>query len=349
MDYFPFVHGSYYPSWKVYKGQTPSTLDLTATTHVFYAFLRLLPNGDIQHLDEKADLEYPTDGTKGCLNALSLLKRERFPHLKLIVSLGGGSGSGPFAELAAVPESRARLAQSVRKFVDQYGFDGVDVDWEHPSTPEQGQNYVILLGDLRKSLPAPRYLLTTALPVGEWSLRHINLKTVGQLVDLVNLMCYDFAGPWTKMSGHQSQLYSPTRPHNDFAKRSVHGAVTYFLSHGVHPRKIVLGIPLYGRQFPGLDRVGQSFHRYAGDGGILDYKDLPPPGAQEFVDQKLSAAYCVSKDAGFITYDNPTTVAAKAQYVKAHKLGGLFYWTGTADAPPGPRSLITTGSRELFS
>ena len=42
------------------------------------------------------------------------------------MSLGGGSGSGPFAELAAVPERRARLAQSVRKFVDQYGFDGVD-------------------------------------------------------------------------------------------------------------------------------------------------------------------------------------------------------------------------------
>lgn len=221
------------------------------------------------------------------------------------------------------------------------------VDWEHPSTTEQGKNYVLLLGELRRYLPAPNYILTTALPVGEWSLRHINLKTTGQLVDLINLMCYDFAGPWTKMSGHQSQLYAPTRPHNDFAKRSVHGAVTYFLSHGVSPRKIVVGIPLYGRQFRGLDRVGQSFNSYAGDGGIIDYKDLPLAGSQEFVDQTLGAAYCVSKDAGFITYDNPTTVAAKAQYVKMHKLGGLFYWTGTADAPPGARSLVNIGCKKL--
>jgi Chitinase len=221
------------------------------------------------------------------------------------------------------------------------------VDWEHPSTAEQGKNYVLLLGELRKSLPAPTYLITTALPVGEWSLRHINLKTTGQLVDLVNLMCYDFAGPWTKTSGHQSQLYSPTRPHNDFAKRSVHGAVTYFLSHGVPPRKLVVGIPLYGRQFPGVDGVGQTFQ--GSSGGIMDYKQLPPPDAQEFVDQELGASYCISKDAGFITYDTPATVAAKARYVKAHKLGGLFYWTGVADAPAGTRSLVSRGFRELSS
>lgn len=86
-------------------------------------------------MDLKADIEYPTEGTKGCLNALSLLKREKFPHLKLLVSLGGGSGSGPFAELAASSESRARLAQSVRKFVDQYGLDGVDCMAQHHFLP----------------------------------------------------------------------------------------------------------------------------------------------------------------------------------------------------------------------
>lgn len=223
------------------------------------------------------------------------------------------------------------------------------MDWEHPSTAEQGKNYVQLLGELRRSLPTPIYLITTALPVGEWSLRHINLEATAHLVDLINLMCYDFAGPWTKMSGHQSQLYSPGRPHNDFAKRSVHGAVTYFLSHGVPPRKLVIGIPLYGRQFSGVDGVGQTFRVSSGDEDIMDYKQLPPPGAQEFVDQELGAAYCVSKDTGFITYDTPATVAAKAQYVKAHKLGGLFYWTGVMDAPPGARSLVSRGFRELSS
>lgn len=220
------------------------------------------------------------------------------------------------------------------------------MDWEHPSNPEEGRNYVLVLEELRRSLPAPQYLLTTALPVGEWCLKHIDVAKAAEHIDLVNLMCYDFAGPWTELSGHQSQLFAPARPHNAFAKRSGQDAVEYFLTRGVPSRKLVLGVPLYGRSFLGVDGVGQRFSGHAGEGGTFEYRQLPLPGAQEFMDSKLGAAGSVGGEGGFISYDTPGTVQMKAEYVRANHLGGLFYWTGVADAV-GPRSLVNAGYEVL--
>lgn len=49
------------------------------------------------------------------------------------------------------------------------------VDWEHPSDPEQGRNFLALLAAIRIHLPDERYLLTAALPAGQWALQNIDL------------------------------------------------------------------------------------------------------------------------------------------------------------------------------
>ncbi|KAJ5698718.1 hypothetical protein N7462_000723, partial [Penicillium macrosclerotiorum] len=341
-----YINAFYFPSWRIYRGQSPSTTDLDHTTHVFYAFLRIRDDGSVFHLDAKADLEYPADGVKGCLHAFNTLKRQRYPNLQLLVSVGGGSGSQPFKEVASRVDRRVRLAQALRDFVDRFELNGVDLDWEHPSSPAEGRDYVLLLEELRRHLPAPQYVLTTALPVGEWCLKHIDVAKATEHVDFLNLMCYDFAGPWTELSGHQSQLYAPASPHNAFSKRSGHGAVQYLRARGVPSRKIVLGVPVYGRSFLGVDGVGQRFTGHAGDGGTFEYRDLPPADAQEFFDEDLGTAGSVGPESGLVSYDTPDTVRLKAQYVRAHDLGGLFYWTGVADVS-GPRSLIQAGYQVL--
>jgi len=63
------------------------------------------------------------------------------------------------------------------------------------------------------------------------------------------------------------------------------------------------------------------------------------------VDEQACAAYCVGGDGGFVTYDSPATVTAKAAFVRALGLGGLFYWTGTGDKVDGGEegSLVMAG------
>ena len=222
----------------------------------------------------------------------------------------------------------------------------VTVDWEHPSDPRQGNHYIHLLAALRATLPSPDYTLTSALPAGEWALKNIDVKKAAQYLDLINIMAYDFSGPWTQTAGHHAQLYTPKHPHNDAARVSGQSSVDYFVSKGVPSRKLLLGIPAYGRSFLGSSKPGDRFTGHGGEEGTFEYKDLPRPGTQEYVDERIGAACCLGGDGGFVTYDNPRTVQLKAAFAKQSSLGGLFYWTGTADVE-GPRSLVETGYNAL--
>jgi chitinase len=334
-------------------------------------FARVMLTAMLSQLsDEWADGQIEVDGAHGCLRAFAALKRQ-YQHLKVILSVGGGGkGSEPFAAVAANPQTRGQFALTARELVAAYGIDGIDsaysfihrsaavhltdkrtavriVDWEHPEDNIQGQNYILLLDALRRCLPQP-YILTSALPAGEWALRHIDLAAACRYLDYINLMTYDFSGPWVDASGHHAQLYAHRVPHNDAAATSCHTAVSYLQKVGVPANQIVLGIPAYGRSFLNCNDIGQGFTGHAGEEGTFEYKDLPRPGASEHVDMTLGAAYCVGGDGGFVSYDNAQTVRQKAAYVKEHGLGGVFYWTATADNK-GPRSLIESSFTALHT
>ena len=162
-------------------------------------------------------------------------------------------------------------------------------------------------------------------------------------------MTYDFAGPWTDRAGHQSQLLGPKHPHSDAARQSCDDAVRYVTAGaGVPPAKVLMGVPAYGRSFLGAGGPGQAYSGAGGEEGTFLYADLPRPGATEYVDKAVGAAYCCGGDGGFVTYDNPQTVQWKGLFVREKGLGGLFYWTGTGD-PKGKRSLVETGYNTMHN
>ena len=341
-----FINGVYYPSWRIYRQQAPSSMNLEYITHIFYAFAWVKEDGAVYLSDEYADDQIEINGMKGCLNDLRSVK-ERYPHIKTLLSIGGGGkGSVPLPAVAANPEARSKFAWTAEEMVETYGLDGIDVDWEHPSSTQQGVDYVQLLAALREALPSPRFLLTTALPAGEWVLKNINLKQAATYLDYINLMTYDFSGPWTSICGHHAQLYTPKRPHNDASRTSCSSGVAYVQSQGVSPSQMLLGIPTYGRSFKGASKVGDTFSGHAGEEGTFEYRDLPRPRATVKFDDDVGAVYCVGGDGGFVSYDDPRSVTMKAEFVKQQKLGGLFYWTGTGDTNDS-RSLVETGWKTL--
>lgn len=79
----------------------------------------------MQPIDDWADINKVVDGETGCLAALAKLKRDN-PHIKTIVSIGGGSHSKEFPALAASLEATQNFAIQVRDFCDRHQIYGVD-------------------------------------------------------------------------------------------------------------------------------------------------------------------------------------------------------------------------------
>ncbi|KAK1767030.1 endochitinase B1 [Phialemonium atrogriseum] len=338
-----YTNAVYFPNYRVYKGDTPGELNYGCINHVYYAFANLSPDGTVFLSDEWADAQAPCDGVQGALGSLMHLK-QKHPHLQVILSIGGSQSGEMFPIVASDPIFRDNFGRSARGLVEASGLDGIDIVWEYPCDQQQGADFLALLAATRIHLPEDYYLLTAALPAAKAVLQCIDLRQSVDYLDFINLTAYDFYGSWTNRSGHQSQLYAMNKD-----ETSGSSGVSYLMASGVPGKKILLGIPLFGRSFLQATGPGQKFKGAGGEDGSFEYKDLPRRGTKEQVDKRSVAAQCVGGDGGFVTYDNPDTVKMKAAFCKQKGLGGLFYWNAPADAKDSKRSLIAAGFRALHS
>lgn len=219
---------------------------------------------------------------------------------------------------------------------------------------------------LRTHLPEPQYLLTAALPVDASCLANVDLAAASHVLDFLNLMGYDLAGPWSAVAGHHAQLLpgsasslsssssSSSSPSSATAaapptrQMSCHLGVDYVIGRGFPRRKILLGIPVFARCFPGALGPGRPFE--GGSCAEMKYRDLPEKWiADAAVDAELGAASFVDKrlgGLGFVSFDVPATVRQKAGYAMSMGLGGLFYWNELGDVD-GPGSLVVAGRKGL--
>ena len=167
-----------------------------------------------------------------------------------------------------------------------------------------------------------------------------------QYLDFWNLMAYDFSGSWDSIAGHQANIY---RSHNNPASTpfNANDAISAYISGGVQPGKIILGMPLYGRSFQATQGPGTAFTGTGGgswENGVWDYKALPKPGASEQADDSIVASWSYDPGAReMITYDTPPISKHKASYINSKGLGGGMWWELSGDQNiNSPRSLIKT-------
>jgi chitinase len=362
----------YFVEWGIYqRNYHVASIPGDRLTHINYAFAKVSPQGEVGLFDSFAaiDKAYPGDKwdppttLRGNFNQLALLKKKH-PHLKTLISVGGWTLSGPFSDVAATPETRARCAKSCAAFASKYGFDGVDIDWEYPVggglegnkvRPEDRANYPLLLAEIRKELDAQgkkdskRYLLTIAAPAGPKIIAHFDLAAITPHLDWYNLMAYDFHGGWDKQTGFNAPLYpDPKDPRADETIRkqfNVDAAVKAYLTAGVPADKLVLGVPFYGRGWGGVKDANDGLYQPASgpaprgtwEPGVWDWKDLANNHVNKLTPNRHPDARVPwlfdPKTGVMISYDDPTSIRAKAEYIVKHKLGGAMIWELSADDP----------------
>jgi len=166
-------------------------------------------------------------------------------------------------------------------------------------------------------------------------------------LDHWNLMAYDYAGTFSDVSGHQANLI-PNKQNPAATPFSTSRAVADYISAGIPPSKIVLGMPLYGRAFTSTSGPGQPYSG-VGDGswenGIWDFKDLPRPGAKEKYDGSAGASYSYEEEGKvLVSYDNKREVVRKAGWMVDKGVGGAMWWEASADRV-GEGSLVGSVAR----
>ncbi len=330
-------------------------------THLLYAFA--VPCGS----HPKADAEVQMNFNTMCENkppfsvflpeaymrttdmvALQSLK-QKHPHLKFLLSIGGWSYSGPFHDLVKTDEGLNSFATSAVQMMEKYPvFDGLDIDWEfpggddntHPALGKQGIAreriaFTKMMKKLRAELDVlqvnetKKYSLSTAMTGSPSNNTALNWRGVAPYIDYLFLMTYDFA-VGDKRAGHHASFYPP-----DANSSGVISRVEDVISHGVPSSKIILGVPFYGRGWSNVSWSAQDGiqERASSKAEIpMGYRDLM---ASHYIrknyvkqyDVDLGVSFLVNEKEGkLISFDDAEIIKMKAKWAKNQGLGGIFSW-----------------------
>ncbi|MFC9271443.1 chitinase C-terminal domain-containing protein [Streptomyces zhihengii] len=308
----------YFTNWRTGKDGKPSYLasDIPwdKITHINYAFahvdsgnkLSVGPDGPnnastgmtwpgVAGAEMDPSLPY-----KGHFNLLNKYKKQ-YPDVKTLVSVGGWAetggyfdengkrvGSGGFYTMATNADGSVNqagidtFAESAVSFVKKYGFNGVDIDYEYPTSMKDAghpadfpisnarraglnKGYAALMKTLREKLDragaadGKHYLLTVAAPSSGYLLRGMETFQVQKYLDYVNIMSYDLHGAWNEYVGPNASLFDDGKD-AELAAANVYGSSQYggigylntdwayhYFRGSMPAGRINIGLPYYTR------------------------------------------------------------------------------------------------------
>ena len=281
--------------------------DPTYITHINYAFGHVNDSFNGIRVDNEERL-----------NQIVSLK-EHHPQLQVMLSIGGW-GSGSFSEMAATEINRKLFALDCQRVIQEFGLDGVDMDWEYPTStaggisasPEDTHNFTSLIVDIRNSIGNDKLLTFASVSTAEY----VDFNAIEPYVDFVNIMSYDMSMP----PYHHSPLYR-----SDFASHvTSEESVNLHLLAGVPANKLVMGMPFYGK---GDRKVI----------GPMDFKDLETQTMYRVQwDDIAKVPYLINDEGEFIcTYENQESIAIKCRFINDRALLGGMYWEYDGDNEAG--------------
>jgi chitinase len=328
-------------------------IEWSGLTHLFIG--RIIPNSDGTL---NTDLDIGAEGTQ----LIDALVKDVHKHGKKAIAFIGGEGTHERWIDAASDANRSVFVENLVKLTQDYGFDGIDLDWEPVEETDQ-DNILQLVKALRGTLPD--VILT--FPAGGSINANFpsDLSFYGQIapyLDQLNLMTYGIAGNY---QGWKSWHSSPLYYRNQSTPSAIDTTVTRYIENGHVPaEKLGIGIGFFGTCWgtpvnaPEQELNGSSVLATDSEMSFSIIMESYYADAARKWDATARVPYLSfatptgPKQCTFISYDDQQSIAEKGKYVKAKRLGGAIIWNINegyiANRPDGQRNPLLRATQKAF-
>lgn len=328
---------------------------------------------------------------------------EKYPEVNVLISIGGWTRCGYFSEMAFTREGRTSFIDSCMQLMEQYPWiDGFDIDWEYFGGSKDGErrpeddndqgcpiwgtvkqdsvNFGLLAEELRSAMdqkygPGVKKLTGCASASTGWTLPLQNWRYVAPHMDLINIMSYDMAGVWDRVTGHASR------------EQHCRDAITVMhRGYKVPFKKLTIGTPMYATDLkmiklspsgnpmgamveskaPSDEEICQKmvkeFEAEAVSGYETVWVDGKPQVGEAFdnggvgwhfgYDSALKGAYLWNDDPAspyylwYLSYETPVTLQQKIDLVEETGVAGIIMWEISQDTMD--QAMITQISDNLL-
>ncbi|XP_063306082.1 probable endochitinase [Pelobates fuscus] len=335
----------YFTNWSQYRPGLgkfkPDNIDPCLCTHLVYAFAGMSKNqitttewNDVTMYSSFQDLKKHNN------------------NLKTLLSIGGWNfGTAPFTAMVSTPGNRKTFITSVIKFLREYGFDGLDIDWEYPgsrgSPPQDKDLFTVLVQEIRAAFEAEalktnkaRLMLTAAVGSSIPSVKSgFQIPQLSQSLDYIHVMSYDLHGSWEGYAGENSPLFPMPSFTEHSSYQNVDYVMNYWVKNGAPSSKLIVGFPAYGRSFilsnPSHNAVGAPTSGPGPAGpftrqpGLLSYYEICT-----FLKNGATNAWSFPEDVPYayqesvwVGYDNVNSFHIKAEWLMKYNFGGAMVWS----------------------
>ncbi|KAL8658049.1 MAG: hypothetical protein Q9226_001309 [Calogaya cf. arnoldii] len=364
----------YYEGWSHTRScdtMSPEEIPIGSYTHLNFAFAFINPS-----TYAVAPMDQDQVGLYKRVTKLKSLN----PGMQVWIAVGGWSMNTPltnkqdpdqathdtFSNLAGSTAAQAKFFSSLISFMQNYGFDGVDIDWEYPVASERSgkkadyANAVTFLENLRKALGSSghNYGLSITLPSSYWYLQHFDIVKMAKTIDWFNMMSYDLHGTWDSTNKWIGPI---VQAHTNLTEIDL--ALSLLWRNDIDPGQVVLGLGFYGRSFtlsdPGCSKPGCAFSGGGNAGectnnvGTLSYAEITriiAKGATVTTDQDAGVKQAVYGGNQWVSYDDADTLKIKVDYANKHCLGGTMVWAVDLDDGEGSAAAAlskSTGRKDI--